>query len=67
MAFVVLFPMGAAAMRLVPGRFAIWVHGITQVVAYIFFIASVGLGIWLVREVRIPAAGGSLVRIAPLP
>ncbi|KAB5566090.1 hypothetical protein GE09DRAFT_1218367 [Coniochaeta sp. 2T2.1] len=65
-AFVVLFPMGATAMRLVPGRLAIWVHGITQVVAYILFIAAVGLGIWLVRDVRIPAAGGSLLNIAAI-
>lgn len=61
MAFVILFPVGAMAMRLIPGRSALWLHGITQVVAYISFIAAVGLGIWLVQEVRIPVAGGSLV------
>lgn len=48
-------------MRIIPGRFALWLHGITQVIAYILFIAAVGLGIWLVKEVRIPVAGGSLV------
>jgi hypothetical protein len=61
MAFVILFPIGAMAMRVVPGRSALWLHAITQVMAYILFIAAAGLGIWLVREVRIPAAGGSLV------
>jgi hypothetical protein len=61
MAFVILFPVGAMTMRLVPGRAALWLHAITQVVSYIIFIAAVGLGIWLVQEVRIPAAGGSLV------
>ena len=61
MAFAVLFPIGAMAMRTVPGRSALWLHAIIQVVAYIFFITAAGLGIWLVREVRIPPAGGSLV------
>lgn len=66
LAFVVLFPIGAMAMRVVPGRLAIWVHAITQLVAYIVFIAAAGLGIWLVQEVRIPQAGGNLVRRIPL-
>ncbi|KAH8903658.1 hypothetical protein BR93DRAFT_947285 [Coniochaeta sp. PMI_546] len=64
MAFVILFPVGAMAMRLIPGRSALWLHGITQVVAYISFIVAVGLGIWLVQEVRIPVAGGSLLNIS---
>ncbi|OIW24694.1 hypothetical protein CONLIGDRAFT_103042 [Coniochaeta ligniaria NRRL 30616] len=64
MAFVILFPVGAMVIRLVPGRFALWLHGITQVAAYISFIAAVGLGIWLVQEVRIPVAGGSLLNIS---
>lgn len=66
LAFVVLFPVGAIAMRIIPGRFALWLHGITQVIAYILFIAAVGLGIWLVKEVRIPVAGGSLLSISAI-
>lgn len=62
-AFAILFPVGAIAMRLVPGRAALWVHAITQLVGYIIFVTAAGLGIWLVREVRIPAAGGSLVGV----
>lgn len=60
-AFVILFPVGAMTMRLVPGRSALWLHAITQVGAYIFFTVAVCHGAWLVHEVRIPAAGGSLV------
>jgi len=66
-AFAILFPIGAMTMRLVPGRAALWLHALTQLVAYVSFTAAVGLGIWLVREVRIPAAGGSLVRISVRP
>jgi hypothetical protein len=61
MAFVILLPIGAMTMRVVPGRLALWLHAITQLVAYIFFIAAAALGIWLVREVRLPPTGESLV------
>jgi hypothetical protein len=61
MAFVVLFPTGAMVIRIVPGRLGLWLHAITQLVAYVSFIAAAGLGIWLVREVQIPVAGGDLV------
>lgn len=49
-------------MRIIPGRLALWVHAIIQMLSYICFIAAASLGIWLVQEVRIPVAGGSLVR-----
>jgi hypothetical protein len=61
LAFAVLFPIGAIFMRLVPGRFAIWIHAATQVVAYIVFIAGAALGFWMIQQVQIPFAGGSLV------
>ncbi|KAK3316539.1 hypothetical protein B0H66DRAFT_576380 [Apodospora peruviana] len=57
---VVLFPLGSILMRIVPGRFAIWVHALTQLIAYVVYIAAVGMGLYLVREVRIPN-GGSLM------
>ncbi|KAK0702914.1 hypothetical protein B0T21DRAFT_387985 [Apiosordaria backusii] len=47
----ILFPSGSILMRVIPGRFAIWAHGIAQAVALVVYIAAVGLGIHLVREV----------------
>jgi len=57
---VVLFPVGSIFMRVIPGRFALWAHGLMQLIAYTVYIAAVGLGIYLVRTVRIPR-GGDLV------
>lgn len=59
LAMVVLFPVGSILMRVVPGRFAIWVHVAFQVLAFGIYVAAAGLGISLVRMVRIP--GGGLV------
>ena len=63
LAMVVLFPAGSIFMRVIPGRPALWVHALAQVIALIVYIAAVGLGIYLVREVQIPFGGGDLVRI----
>lgn len=61
LAMVVLFPAGSIFMRVIPGRFAIWIHGLAQLVAYVVYIAAVGLGLYLVREVQIPGGNGNLV------
>ena len=60
-AMVVLFPVGSSLMRLVPGRFAIWAHALLQLTAYALYIAGAALGIYLVKTVRIPFAGGNLL------
>lgn len=65
-AIVVLMPVGAVLMRIIPGRFAIWIHAVTQVLAYLLFVAGAALGIYLVQKVQIPFEGGSLVRL-PVP
>lgn len=64
-AFVALFPLGSILMRVVPGRFAIWAHAITQIIAYSVFVAAAGLGFYLVHLVRIPFGNGNLVRPSP--
>jgi len=51
-------------MRVIPGRFAIWIHGLAQMVAYTVYIASVGMGIYLVKTVQIPFGGGNLVGLS---
>ncbi len=61
LAFVVLFPVGSIFMRLIPGRAAVWFHALTQMIAFILFIAAVALGIQLIRIVQIPFGGGNLV------
>ncbi|KAK0616743.1 hypothetical protein B0T14DRAFT_538527 [Immersiella caudata] len=58
---VILFPLGSIFMRVIPGRFAIWIHAAAQMIAYLVYIAAVGLGIYLVRMVQIPFGGGSLL------
>ncbi|KAK0721955.1 hypothetical protein B0T26DRAFT_643600, partial [Lasiosphaeria miniovina] len=50
LAMVVLFPVGSVAMRLLPGRLALWAHGLFQLAAMCIFIAGVGLGIYLLTN-----------------
>jgi hypothetical protein len=51
-AFVFFFPMGAMAVRILPGRLAIIIHALAQVFAYILFTAAVGLGLWMAITIR---------------
>ncbi|KAH8885440.1 hypothetical protein GQ53DRAFT_606058, partial [Thozetella sp. PMI_491] len=60
-AMVILFPGGSIMMRIIPGRFAIWIHALAQLAAYAVYIAGAALGIILVREVNIPFQGGTLL------
>jgi len=59
-AMVILFPGGSILMRIIPGRFAIWAHGLAQLAALCVFVAGVALGFQLVRMVRIPGGNGDL-------
>lgn len=62
LAMVLLFPIGSILMRVIPGRFAIWIHAAFQVIAMLVHIAGVGLGIYLITIVRLPFAdGGNLL------
>jgi hypothetical protein len=58
---VILFPVGSILMRVVPSRFAIWAHGLFQMMAFLLYVAAAALGIYLVKMVTIPFTGGSLV------
>ncbi|KAK7907995.1 hypothetical protein PG985_015298, partial [Apiospora marii] len=60
-AFVGLFPVGAILMRLLPGRLTWIIHGVFQILAYCVYIAAAALGILLVRLVRIPPDGASML------
>jgi len=52
LAFVIFFPLGAIFIRLIPGRFAIVVHAIFQLFAYVLYIIGFGLGIWMASNIR---------------
>jgi hypothetical protein len=47
MAFAAFFPLGAIAIRTIPGRLALGVHLVLQFLGYAFFIAAVGMGVWM--------------------
>ncbi|KAK8049603.1 hypothetical protein PG994_011333, partial [Apiospora phragmitis] len=63
-AFVGLFQIGAVLMRVIPGRFTWIIHGVFQILAYGLYIAAAALGIRLVRLVRIPPNGASMLSSA---
>ena len=45
--WAIFFPFGAVLLRTLPGRYALWVHGIWQTFTYCIFTAAVGMGIWM--------------------
>jgi len=63
---VIVFPVGAILMRIVPGRFTVWIHSMVQLLGYVSLAAAVGLGIYLTQYVNIPTAGGTLVRTSAM-
>ncbi|KAH9861239.1 hypothetical protein IAQ61_010976 [Plenodomus lingam] len=50
LAFVILFPAGAIAIRLASFPGVIWLHAAFQALAYLVYIAGVGLGVYLATE-----------------
>lgn len=47
LAFVILFPAGAIAIRLASFRGVVWFHAAFQVFAYLVYIAAFGLGVYI--------------------
>jgi len=47
LAFVIFFPSGAIAVRLLPGKLAAAAHGFFQLFGFILYIVAVVLGIWM--------------------
>lgn len=58
---VILFPVGSMLMRVIPGRFAIWIHAVFQMMALAIYVAGAGLGIYLVTYVTLPFNMGTLL------
>lgn len=57
-AFAIVFPAGAVALRVLPGRLGFWAHVLAQMVAWVLFVVAAVLGFVLVGEVRLPFGGG---------
>lgn len=46
-AFVILFPVGAIALRLFSGRSVVWVHAGYMLFVYAVVFAALAMGIWM--------------------
>ncbi|KAJ4400141.1 hypothetical protein N0V91_008932 [Didymella pomorum] len=52
LAFVILFPAGAIAIRLASFPGVVWFHALFQIFAYLVYIAAFGLGVYLASEME---------------
>lgn len=59
-AFVILFPLGAIFLRIIPGRWSVRIHYVVQILAWLLYIAGFVLGVLLLRMLP-SGAGQSLV------
>ncbi|KAL1867893.1 hypothetical protein Daus18300_006168 [Diaporthe australafricana] len=57
LAFVILFPLGAILLRLIPGRWSVRIHYVVQILAWLVYIAGFALGVVLLK--MMPSRGGS--------
>ena len=55
-AFVILFPLGAIFLRVIPGRWSVRIHYFVQILAWLLYIVGFALGVVLLR--MIPSQGG---------
>jgi hypothetical protein len=53
LAFVILFPSGAIAIRLASFPGIVWLHAAFQVFAYLVYIAAFGLGVYLATQLNL--------------
>jgi hypothetical protein len=53
LAFVILFPAGAIAIRLASFPGVVWLHAAFQIFAYLVYIAAFGLGVYLATEMKL--------------
>lgn len=52
LAFVILFPAGAIAIRLASFPGVVWLHAAFQIFAYLVYIAAFGLGVYIASEME---------------
>jgi hypothetical protein len=53
LAFVILFPAGAIAVRLASFRLVVWFHAGFQMFAYVVYIAAFGLGVTMANDLKV--------------
>lgn len=53
LAFVILFPSGAIAVRLASFRLVVWFHAGFQMFAYLVYIAAFGLGVTMANDLGV--------------
>lgn len=53
LAFVILFPAGAIAIRLASFPGIVWLHAAFQVFAYLVYIAAFGLGVYIATQMNL--------------
>lgn len=53
LAFVILFPAGAIAIRLASFPGVVWLHAAFQVFAYLIYTAAFGIGVYMAREMHL--------------
>ena len=53
LAFVILFPFGAIAIRLASFPGLVWFHAAFQVFAYIVYVIAFGLGVYIAGEMEL--------------
>lgn len=63
-AFVILFPLGAILLRIIPGRWSVRIHFVVQILAWLLYIAGFALGVVLLRMLP-SGAGQSLLSSSP--
>lgn len=56
--FLFLFPLGSIAMATIKGRWAYWVHVVSQMIGWFMFIAVAALGFRMLDEVRVRTRQG---------
>lgn len=61
LAFVVLFPLGAVLVRVVPGRWSLHAHWAVQMLAWVLYVAAFALGVDLARGMRVPGGSGGFL------
>ncbi|KAE9982612.1 hypothetical protein EG328_010743 [Venturia inaequalis] len=52
LAWVIFFPLGAIFIRILPGRFALIMHALFQLFAYVLYIIAFALGCWMASNIR---------------
>lgn len=61
---MILFPMGAILLRLVPGRWSFRLHWVVQMLAWVLYIAAAALGLVLIGRVRFPGEDWGFVSVS---